>query len=147
MPLPNLSPTHLSLTEADLRAEGKAQQETAGKAEDVKAAAMRNRAYTFAFEYAAKSGKRYAGTFTNRVPDIRTKMMIGTLRAQMTGGQPTNSLDTETFNVSLMVAHMTYSLDENRPDWAKDLRNLDDVDVVYALFEEVSSHESTFLGR
>jgi hypothetical protein len=116
---------------------------------DEKKLRMRERRYTFPFSFRTKTEELFA--FTSLVPDVRTRGMIGVMRAQLSGGLPYTSIDPFTNEMNLMVATLAYSLEaksgESLPAWAQDLRTVTDVDVIYALYEEVSAHETTFLGR
>ena len=70
---------------------------------------------------------------------------MGVMRSILGGGRPLESLDALTVEINLMVAHLMHSLDE-RPEWAKNLRMLDDPGLLQAIYTEVDSHESFFLG-
>lgn len=146
-----LHPKHLEAPQPSLpemKAQATAAQEAAlEKREDPRTAAMRQREYTFPFEYVDAQGKHYSGTFTNKVPDIRTRQQMGILRAQLAGGVPFETLDPFTRELNMVLAHLTYTLkDEGRPDWAKDFNALVDTGPLYKLWEEVALHEATFLG-
>lgn len=118
---------------------------------DPKREARKSLRYTFDFDFVGKNGKRWEGRFTSVIPTIRTRQMIGALRAQMAGGLPPTALDDDTASINFVIAHLTFMLDEKEsgfPAWAKDLRAIEDPDVLYALWNtEVQPHEATFLGR
>lgn len=101
--------------------------------------------YSFPFEYKDARGKLWKGQFTNKILSIHERQQAGVLRSMLGAGQPVQSLDAFTIELNLMVAHMTYSLTE-KPQWAENLRNLDDPQLLQALYTEVDSHESFFLG-
>lgn len=119
--------------------------------EETKKELMRNRRYVFPFSFTSKGGETFAGTFTSVVPDIMTRGKIGVMRAQLSGGLPYAAIDPFTNELNLMIATLAFTLEpkagEKLPSWAEDLRTLTDSDVLYALYEEVASHETTFLGR
>lgn len=146
----SLVPTHLvaeGTSSADLKAQVTAQLTPETPPEDDRKTRMKERAFTFPFKFTDGNGKEYAGTFTNRVPDIRTRQAIGVLRAQLTGGVGFDSLDPFTRELTLLVATLTFSLeDKGRPEWAKDFQKVENVQVLRALYEEVAAHEATFLG-
>jgi len=148
--LNKLKPTHLipeGATAEDLKAQVAATQAAVTAPEDERKARMRERSYTFPFTFTDANGKVYEGTFTNVVPDIRTRLSIGTLRAQITGGLDFAALDPLTRDLALHVAHLTYSLDEKaRPTWAANLLGLFNHQLLRALWEEVALHEAMFLG-
>lgn len=103
--------------------------------------------YTFAFRYKAPHGsKTYAGQFTNRVLSIAQRQMVGMLRARYSGGTPYEQLDFFTAELNAMIAHLDLSL-LKRPQWADKLTELEDVELVRALYQEVALHEATFLGH
>ena len=104
------------------------------------------RSYTFPFRF--KSGpKVYEGTFTNKILTVGERMKVGALFARITGGGAVDSLPSDVTSLARAIAWMTYSLEGERPEWARNLAMLDDDAVIYALFGEVWSHQTTFLGR
>lgn len=104
------------------------------------------RSWPFPFRYVDGRGKVWSGDFRNKILDLGERRLVGIMRAQLAGGMPANALDPSTTELNYMLAHMTFSLEE-RPDWAKDLNALLDIDLLGAIFEEVASHEATFRGR
>jgi len=113
---------------------------------DPKADPKTARAYTFPFRF--QSGPHvYEGTFTNRVLTVGERMKVGTLFARITGGVAIEALPTDVTSLARAIAWMTYSLEGERPAWARNLAELADDGVIYALFAEVWSHQTTFLGR
>lgn len=101
--------------------------------------------YTFMVEHKDARGKVWKGTFTNKILSIFERQQVGVMRSMMGAGQPVESLDGMTRELNLMVAHMNYSL-TGKPDWAENLRTLEDPGVLQAIYTEVDSHESHFLG-
>lgn len=101
--------------------------------------------YTFQLNWTDGRGKVWAGAFTNKILNLREHQMVGVLRARLASGLPIEALDTMTVEINLMVAHMTFSL-VKRPDWAKDLQELENVRILQELYQEVLRHEATFLG-
>jgi hypothetical protein len=106
---------------------------------------MAQRQYTFQLEYFDKLKKRWAGQFTTKILSIRERQLVGALRSRMSGGSSMESLDALTIEINLMLAHLAYSLTE-RPDWAKELGELEDIGIVQAVYAEVAAHEARFLG-
>jgi hypothetical protein len=104
------------------------------------------RDWTFQFKFTDGSGKVFEGSFTNRVPDIATKLRIHQASVKLSGGAAWEALPPRFQSLCSSLAYMTFSLIE-KPKWANDLRAVLDEDLVFALFEEVFSHERTFLGR
>lgn len=147
----SLVPSHLLQTESSADLKSKVADQlaaTEARPDSGQLAAMRERVWTFPFKFVDGNGKVYEGTFTNKVPDIRTRQAIGVLRAQMSGGLPVEGLDQFTRDVNMMIAHLTFTLtdDATRPAWSKDLRSLDNPAVLFRLWEVVAEHEATFLG-
>lgn len=117
---------------------------------DPRLEAMRERVYTFQFSHTAtrgKASKEFSGTFTNTVPSVRDLRAIGLIRARLNDGVPNSLLDALTDELTMIIAHLSVTLGkENRPAWSEDLSKLDAMDVLYALWDEVTLHEATFLG-
>lgn len=101
--------------------------------------------YTFQFKWKDGRGKVWKGSFTNKILTIAEQQAVGILRAKLGGGMPSNTIDAFTNEINLMIAHMTYSLDDV-PEWAKDLRKLQSVELLQQIYLEVASHEATFFG-
>jgi hypothetical protein len=101
--------------------------------------------YPFDFQWRDGRGKLWVGKFINHILNIRERSLRGLMRAKLAGGMPYESLDMLTAEQNLMVAHLTYSLEE-APDWAENLMSLTDPDLVAAIYEEVALHEATFRG-
>lgn len=103
--------------------------------------------YPFDFEWKDGNGKVWKGKFKNTRLTIRQQQLVGVLQAQMSGNTPYNALDGLTQEINLMIAHLAFSLDEEaRPDWGKDLRDLDSIELLQALYKEVALHEAIFHG-
>ena len=101
--------------------------------------------YTFQLDYKDARGKVWKGQFTTKILSIHERSQVGAMRAMLSAGQPLQSLDAMTVELNLMVAHMAFSLTE-KPKWAENLRTLEDPGVLQAIYTEVDSHESYFLG-
>lgn len=144
-----LEPTHLRDAVDAFAEKEKLEQEvavTAGEAEKHATDKPRlDKKYTFAFDWKDGRGKVWKGEFVNEVLSIRQRQLVGVLRARMSAGVPIDSLDEMTQEINLMIAHMTYSLIE-KPEWASDLQDLDDIRLLQELYGEVLVHEGTFFG-
>lgn len=101
--------------------------------------------YTFNLDYKDARGKVWTGKFSNKILSIHERQQVGVMRSMLGAGQPVESLDRMTIELNLIVAHLTYSL-ASQPFWAENLRSLDDPGLLQAIYEEVDSHESHFLG-
>lgn len=140
-----LTPDHLSTDKlreeiehsSALAAGAEAPPATGGKLE---------REYGWQFRWTDGRGKVWEGEFRNKVLSVRENQMVGVLRARLAAGVASEVLDPYTTEINLMIAHLTYSL-VKRPDWAKDLQDLLDVQLLQQIYLEVADHEATFLGR
>ena len=145
----SLVPTHLMepTSSADLKKETEAGLAAAEKPRDEQSA-MRRASYTFTFSFKGGNGDTFSGKFTHTVPDIGMRQRIGALRARLAGGVPYDVKDPFTRELNMIVADLTFTLDEkDRPTWANDLRTIINTDILYKLWEEVAMHEATFLGQ
>lgn len=115
--------------------------EDQGKAADPRLSAR----YSFELDYRDERGRRWRGTFTNKILTFELRARMGALRAQMIGGVPLEAVDLDTVAMVRKIAHMTVSL-ESKPDWCDFWAMTDDniLDVIYA---QVEGHELTFRGR
>lgn len=94
--------------------------------------------------------RRYSGTFTTKKLTMGDLSMMGMRKAQMSAGfshNPDNGsgVDMATNLINEMIVHCEVALVQ-KPDWF-DPRNLIDMDVLRAVYEEVASFEATFLDR
>lgn len=106
--------------------------------------------YTFDFRYEDSRGQAWSGKFTNRILTIKQRRAVKILKGQMAGGVSTAAIDADIWELNEMIAHLMVSLDRGAPDypaWAKDFDALHDERVIYALYEEVASHEARFYRR
>ena len=105
-----------------------------------------SREYPFDFKWESPTGKSYTGKFVSKILTIGEQGMVGILRARLVANVPYEALDDFTKELVFLVATLTYALKE-RPTWAEDLRNLDELELLQALYAEVASHEATFRGQ
>lgn len=110
--------------------------------------------YTFSLKHRDGRGKIWKGTFTNRVPNVRTQQAIALLQSEWQFGKTWHSLDPDVVAMNNFLAHMAFSLTPHEDArWARndegklELRDLYDPGIIQALWLEVASHEATFLGR
>lgn len=145
-----LTPTHLqpaTVEDAKEAVEAVAAQAKVSP-EDAKRKKMQEKKYPFAFDFTATNGKKYEGSFTSVIPDMKTRGSIGIYRSQLAGGMPFSSIDPVTSERFFVLAHLTFMLESaTLPEWAKNLEAIDDPEVLFALWSEVQAHETTFLGR
>lgn len=139
-------PQHLiEASSEELKENAKKAMEAPNKAEiDLNDPKMQEE-YTFNFNWKDNRGKSWTGAFSNKILSIKEQQAVGVLRASLSGGVDFKALDPYTAEINLMIAHMTFSLTD-KPDWAKELRDLNDVSLLQELYGEVASHEATFFG-
>jgi len=136
-----INPPHLQELKKDIAEKQKPKKVEPDPIEDPRA----KREYPFHFSWTDGSGKVWEGSFTNRILSIRDRQNVGVMRSRLQAGVPVESLDELTYEINLMVAHMSYSI-VKCPDWAEDLLSLTDVRLLQAIYEEVIAHEAFFLG-
>ena len=129
-----LSRTYRSQSEAIVEAAGVPAAKVAPKV---------GRLRTFTLRHEMADGSVLEGAFTNQILTIQQQIGVGVLRARLTSGVAYELLDPATVNLTEMVAQLSISLTD-RPDWAKDLLGMDDVDLIGKIYREVAAHEAMF---
>lgn len=105
------------------------------------------REYSFNFEFADDQGKTWKGPFTNQCLSPNQKLQVGVLKASILGRLPYEAVDAYTRELAERIAHMTISLIK-RPDWARELGDIMDENLIHRLYEEeVLVHEAMFHRR
>ena len=94
------------------------------------------------------TGERYMGTFTVKKLTIHDLSRLGHRKAQLCGGfsydpEGSKGIDPATAMLNEMIAHCEIAL-ISKPEWF-DADKLTDIDVLNAVYEEVSSFETNFL--
>jgi hypothetical protein len=144
-----LNPDHIRdsvpSSESDLKEDVSEVTDTTPKEKGATEDLRSNREYTFKFDWKSRAGKRYTGEFTNKILSIRERQSAGIARAKFGGGMPTSSIDVVTNEINLMLSHMMYSLID-RPTWADELMELEDLRLIQEIYAEVALHEATFFG-
>lgn len=105
---------------------------------------LNKRFYTFNIEYKG-CGQTLRGAFTNKILTNNEKARRDVIAARMREGLPVESFDAEARFRQQWLSHLIVSLTE-RPDWAKDLGEIDDLDLIGLIYEEVLKHEDNFRG-
>lgn len=101
--------------------------------------------WTFSFDWTDARGKQWLGEFTNSIMTIGQSQAASVMRARFGGGMPLDSLADDMQIINRAIAHMSFSLSgENRPEWSKDLRAVEDPTLIIALWGRVSSHETRY---
>jgi hypothetical protein len=101
--------------------------------------------WTFHFKWQSPKGILYAGSFTNRILSVGDKQAAGIMQAKLGAGMPSDSLDPLTSELNFIISRLSFSLTD-KPDWAKNLRDIKEVPLLQALYTEVASHEAIFFG-
>lgn len=102
-----------------------------------------NREYPFDFSWTDTAGKKWEGKFVSKILTLGDQSLVGVLRARLGGSVPYEAMDDFSKELNFLLANLTYALKE-RPPWAEDLRKLDDMALLQALYAEVAQHEATF---
>lgn len=126
----------------ELDGQGKSPEEAAAELDEPRL----KKEWTFRFSYEDGAGRKWEGEFTNKILTINDVNRVGAIRAGSCNYAPVLSLDMATLANSEQLAHLTVSLIK-RPQWAADLGELLDPEVLNRLYQEVSSHEEIFRGR
>lgn len=112
--------------------------------------ARQNLLKTFSIDHTSEEGVRYVGKFTTKKLSISDISSLGVRKAQLNAGMhhdpmnPGMGVDAQTDDFNTMIAHLDIALKES-PEWW-DLDNITDADLLAAVFEEVVSHENSFLA-
>ena len=104
------------------------------------------REWSFHFEFKDDHQKIWKGPFTNQCLSPNQKLQVGVIKASLLGRISYEALDAYTRELAERIAHMTVSLIK-RPDWARELGDLMDENIIHKLYEEVLGHEATFHRR
>ena len=142
--LPDMTMPHLA-DEANLDDLKSAMEQKDAPSDDVLSDPKMQEEYTFAFSWKAPNGKEFTGTFTTKILSIAERQNMGALRAHFSNGMAYQALDPLTNEINMILAHLAYAL-VKKPSWANDLRQYPYPELLQSLYDEVASHEATFLG-
>ena len=110
---------------------------------------MRDMTKSFSIDFTSSmTGERYMGTFTVKKLTIQDLSRLGHRKAQLCGGfsydmEAGTGVDPATAMLNEMIAHCEIAL-ISKPEWF-DADKLTDLEVLNAVYEEVSSFEVNFL--
>jgi hypothetical protein len=99
--------------------------------------------FTFKVNYKDARGKIWDGKFVNRILTIKERRLVGPLQSRLLLGADITTLPASSIELAAIQAHLAYSLKE-KPDWAENLDDVNDPNVLYTIYEEVASHEAFF---
>ena len=90
-----------------------------------------NKTYTFKMEISV-GGKMLEGSFTAKYLSISDRLKLGTLRAKLLDGAPSQSVDVFTDDLAYMIAYLQVGLKQT-PSWwdYEELESIEDVKRVY----------------
>ena len=100
-------------------------------------------AKTYSFEKTISVlGKKKKGSFTAKYMGITARLRLGTIRAKLLDGAPTQSVDPLTDDIAYMIAYLSVTLIKTPTWWNYD--ELDDLEDLKAVFDEVSNFMRNF---
>lgn len=154
-PLPDVPPALQEAMEAAeetpaekarrIEEEAKPKKDKLDEAERLK---MTEREYEFDFEYKSpRSGEVWSGKFIHTMPSVKTRRLMGVMRAEYTGGHPWESLDPMSQEIISLTTYLAFTVQSLNPEghWSEDFDKIDDYEVLQALWGRCMAHEATFL--
>ena len=103
-----------------------------------------SKTYTFTKELSV-CGKKQSGTFIAKYIGIAGRLKLGTIRAKLLEGAPSQSVDALTDDIAYMVAYLTVAL-TTTPSWFN-YEDLDDIVDLRNLYMEVFQFMQSFRGN
>lgn len=100
-----------------------------------------SKTYTFT-KTVSTGGKKREGQFTAKYMGVTARLRIGTLRAKLLEGAPSNSVDTVTDDIAFMIAYLTVALIKVPSWWNYD--ELDDIEDLRSMYFEVYNFVQSF---
>lgn len=105
-----------------------------------------NESKTYSFEKEiSMGGVRKKGTFVARYLSVTGRLRIGTLRAKLLDGAPSQSVDTLTDDIAYMIAYLTVALSKVPSWWSYD--EIDEISDLKDLYMEVYKFNQSFRGQ
>ena len=99
--------------------------------------------YTFPIEVEFH-GEKLKGSFSNHILTNNERAEVDVIAARMRGGLPWESFSPTARDRQQMIAHLIVSLSDERPAWAKEIGEIEDLNVIGAIYQEVIKHENNF---
>lgn len=99
--------------------------------------------YAFTIDYKGCGRSIVAAPFVNKILTSNEKIERDIHEARLRGGMAFESFSPDAKLRQQMIAHLVQSLVE-RPDWAKSLGDIEDINLIMKIYEEVMKHEDTF---
>lgn len=105
-----------------------------------------NESKTYIFEKTISIGnKKRTGTFIAKYMGVAGRLRIGTIRAKLLDGAPSQSVDTLTDDIAYMIAYLTVALVKAPTWWNYD--EIDEVSDLRELYLEVYNFIQSFRGQ
>ena len=103
-----------------------------------------SKTYTFEKEVSVE-GEKKKGTFTVKYMGVAARLRLGTIRARLLEGAPSQSVDPLTDDIAYMIAYLTVSLTK-APNWW-DYDKIDDVSDLREVYMEAYKFMRSFRGQ
>jgi len=103
-----------------------------------------SKTYTFEKEVSVE-GEKKKGTFTVKYMGVSARLRLGTIRARLLEGAPSQSVDPLTDDIAYMIAYLTVSL-VKAPNWW-DYDKIDDVNDLREVYMEAYKFMRSFRGQ
>lgn len=104
-----------------------------------------SKTYTFEKKISINGGEKRTGTFTAKFMGVSARLRLGTIRAKLLDGAPSQSIDTLTDDIAYMIAYLTVSLKKTPVWWNYD--NIDDIADLKAVYTEVYEFAQSFRAK
>lgn len=102
-----------------------------------------NESKTYTFEKSVTlGGVKRNGSFTAKYMGVADRLRIGTIRAKLLDGAPSQSVDTLTDDIAYMIAYLQVALTKTPSWWSFDM--LDDISDLRELYMEVYNFVQSF---
>lgn len=99
--------------------------------------------YAFDLNFVDSRGRVWAGAFKAHVLTIMERGQAGLTRARLLNGLPVQAVDPYTLQLLDMQAWLAVAIDA-APEWAKNMQDLRDPQVVEAIYKEVVGYEERY---
>lgn len=100
---------------------------------------------TYTFEKTISIGnEKKTGTFIAKYIGVAGRLRIGTIRAKLLEGAPSQSVDTLTDDIAYMIAYLTVTLTKTPDWWSYD--EIDEVEDLKDMYLEVYNFIQSFRG-
>lgn len=107
---------------------------------------LNNETKTYTFEKTLSvGGQQKSGSFTAKYMGVGARLKLGSLRAKLLDGAPTQSLDVLTDDIAYMIAYLTVALTDT-PSWFN-YDDLDNISDLRGLYMEVYNFVNSFRGQ